>query len=282
MENPKKNQQHQKKRPIKATVTKPKRRKVTAVVPSDAWDWYIARLQEFKEKYGTANVPKKSKDYPILAKWVVDVRRRVLSPAQIAQLQELGFTWTCANMERFSQQWETMFQRLQAYRRVHGDCLVSTTSKEDRTLGIWVKNQRAYHRKVTLSKERQKKLLSIGFVWSIGPFLKVPNRSPQLERLWRKKFDDLLQFREKNGHCRVPVIHPENQALGDWINNQRTAFSEKRMREDRKKMLDEIGFSWKPRSAPKIKRIIKKRQTHFDHPLHERREIPEGGHIVCL
>ena len=58
-----------------------------------------------------------------------------------------------------------MFEKLKAYKREHGDCLVPKEYDEDKSLGLWVRMQRMQRKANRLTAERKAKLDSIGFVW---------------------------------------------------------------------------------------------------------------------
>jgi len=213
------------------------------------WDENMAALRSYKEKYGTTNVPKKCKDFPDLAKWVENLRRRSIRtfpPKKLDQLQEIGFTWFESHFEEFDRHWEKMFSKLMKFRAVHGHCRVPIESKEDPELGNWVKNQRALYRKGTLPEDRQKRLEDDGFEWKVKDAKTYKNPSPKFEKLWRQRYEELIQFQQKNGHCKCPKNYPPCPKLGDWVHNQRTAFAKGLLREDRQELLDEIGFCWSP------------------------------------
>ncbi len=64
--------------------------------------------------------------------------------------------------------------------------------------------------KDTLTPERLERLDALGFVWD-----------PHTEH-WEEGFSKLQQFKEREGHCRVPQGHKEGDlALGSWIGTQR-------------------------------------------------------------
>ena len=69
-----------------------------------------------------------------------------------------------------------------------------------------------------------------------------------LERLgvsWDRWFGLLQRFKQREGHCLVPVSHEENgYKLGAWASNQRHARNH--LPEDRLNRLNSIGFSWDP------------------------------------
>lgn len=72
---------------------------------------------------------------------------------------------------------------------------------------------------------------------------------------WSEKFQELSEFREKNGHCLVPHTYKENLALARWVKRQRYQYKlmleskSSTMTPDRVKALDEIGFVWDSQGA---------------------------------
>ena len=62
------------------------------------------------------------------------------------------------------------------------------------------------------------------------------------------KFDMLLEYKKKNGHCYVPKKFTENQPLSYWVFRQRALYKERAkgiknsLSDDRLKRLEEVGF----------------------------------------
>jgi hypothetical protein len=67
------------------------------------------------------------------------------------------------------------------------------------------------------------------------------------DKLWNTKYEQLVEFKRKNGHCRVPRRYQEDVTLGNWVNTQRKSHSENKLRLDRKELLEKLGFIWKVR-----------------------------------
>ena len=67
---------------------------------------------------------------------------------------------------------------------------------------------------------------------------------------WAYLFEELLEFREKNGHCMVPGGYPSNEPLGKWVLTQRKEYRKKQLgrksslTNEREAALDAIGFVW--------------------------------------
>ena len=82
-----------------------------------------------------------------------------------------------------------------------------------------------------MSKERASKLDSIGFTWGIKQDTK-----------WEILFEELREFNEREGHCKVPYSYSENPGLGRWVSNQQAKRLE--VSKERASKLDSIGFIW--------------------------------------
>jgi hypothetical protein len=69
------------------------------------------------------------------------------------------------------------------------------------------------------------------------------------DKQWNMKYQQLVEFKRMKGHCMVPRRYEQNKSLGIWVTTQRTIHNNTTMRLDRKMLLDEIGFVWKPDRA---------------------------------
>lgn len=99
--------------------------------------------------------------------------------------------------------WEESYELLLQYKQIHGHCNVPQSQK---SLGSFVNRQRIDHarfidpnsKKPTAMTTRRKELLEeIGFVWD------------NMEHTWNIRYEELCQFRKKNGHAVVPRSHGE-------------------------------------------------------------------------
>src|SRR5262249_45292844 len=141
-----------------------------------------------------------------LGQWVrVQRQLRETMPLERRQrLGELGFVWDVLNA-----QWEEGFHYLQLFHEREGHCRVPLRLREQGyRLGQWVRDQRKD--KETMPLERRKRLEELGFVWNA------------LVADWEDGFAALQQFRQREGHCRVPQGHLEQGfRLGQWVSRQR-------------------------------------------------------------
>jgi hypothetical protein len=56
-----------------------------------------------------------------------------------------------------------------------------------------------------------------------------------------KKYEELQEFQEEHGHINIRV---REGSLGQWAFTQRRKFRKDELLEDRKQLLDKIGFVW--------------------------------------
>ncbi|CAB9511618.1 helicase [Seminavis robusta] len=155
-------------------------------------------------------------------------------------MEEIGFLWTGADMDRKDRHWVVMFEELKEYKATHGHCKVPI---KEGTLGRWVKTQRRMYTTGNLRRDRQEMLESVGFIWRLKSF--SPKDNPEQKALWDSQFSALSKFKDEHGHTRVPCRgYLENRELGIWVHNQRRRNKEGTLRLDRKGKLDKIGFTW--------------------------------------
>jgi len=140
-----------------------------------------------------------------------------------------------------------MFEKLEEYKRKHGNCLVPQNFLQDPKLGRWVDKQRHSYkcrqenRPAPLTGIQIKQLESIGFVWSVNK-----------QHHWSEMFQKLKQYREKYGDCLVQANFKENPKLGRWVSQQRHHYKRCQLGKPspmdtdmgRIHQLESIGFAW--------------------------------------
>jgi hypothetical protein len=65
------------------------------------------------------------------------------------------------------------------------------------------------------------------------------------DKQWNMHYEQLVEFKQKNGHCMVPNRYKQEKSLGTWVSKQRSNHRNDLLLQDRKDLLDEIGFVWK-------------------------------------
>lgn len=94
---------------------------------------------------------------------------------------------------------------------------------------------------------------------------------------WTEKFEELIEFRKKKGHCLVPNCYPDNPALAQWTKRQRYQYKLKlkgnrsTLTDERVDALEDIGFIWDSHKAVWSERLqelaqFKKRFGHCNVP----------------
>mmetsp|Transcript_17615 Transcript_17615/g.25270 ORF Transcript_17615/g.25270 Transcript_17615/m.25270 type:complete len:576 (+) Transcript_17615:70-1797(+) len=216
---------------------------------SDRWMAMLSDLKAYKAKYGNCLVPRSFADNLQLASWVAEQRkqyrlRKLNKPSNITverirMLDELGFIWQAQ-----SAAWNRHLNDLRSYKEVYGDCMVPLNCTKYPQLGLWVKEQRRHRslmirgRHSHMTKERVQILESVGFCWDSH------------EAAWWDKFQELQDYKEEFGDCKVPRRYAPNPQLATWIDQQRRQirlFKDGKiahMSEKRIKALMELGFRY--------------------------------------
>jgi hypothetical protein len=154
--------------------------------------------------------------------------------------------------------WHQQYQKLVEFKRKNGHCMVTQRSKEDKSLAKWVHTQRACHQNNKLRLDRKGILDKIGFAWKDDAVGK-PN-----DKLWHQQHQKLVEFRQEHGHCRVPQSYEQDKSLGSWVMNQRSYYNNDKLRLDRKKILEGIGFVWKGDAVHNFNRNYQLWHQHYE------------------
>ena len=138
------------------------------------WMENYEALKAYKEHYGDTLVPRDWASDPILAKWVDTQRQnyasrmkgesRLMTDERIALLEAVDFTWNV-----WDAKWQMRFEELKEHVRIYGPGEYPSQASYD-----WVRHQRKYYhgylegQEVPLTKERIRKLRSLGIQFSVG------------------------------------------------------------------------------------------------------------------
>jgi hypothetical protein len=237
------------------------------------WERRIHQLKQFREANGHCNVPEEYANNKPLARWVSKQRSRYqprqqgkkskLTDDNIAELESMGFVWNLqtSNPKQKIRKLEDAYfdqrvQELKAYRETTGHCRVPFLYEPNKALGYWVSKVRTQYtwrgqgKKTWLTDAHISELDGLGFVWNAG----IKNMEGLSgDELWKKRVEQLIEYRATNGHCRVPVHYKPNEALGTWVSKVRTkyklhcqgkttSFTDAHISE-----LDSLGFVWRLR-----------------------------------
>jgi hypothetical protein len=229
---------------------------------NEQWNKQYAQLVEFKRKHGHCIVPTKYEDDASLGKWVSWQRqshsKNTIRLDRMKLLDEIGFVWRVdKTVSREDPKWNKQFEKLVEFKQKNGHCLVPKKYEEDSFLGVWVSSQRTRHAQNKLQLDRKGLLDEIGFVWKalVGG---AANNNKNNDKNWYQQYEKLVEFKQKNGDCLVPQQYQKDRSLGIWVSNQRTAHANKKMRQDRKDLLNKLGFVSRVRAAPSWHQQYKK------------------------
>ena len=131
--------------------------------------------------------------------------------------------------------WDERFQQLVEYKEQNGHCRVSQRYKANLQLAKWVSTQRQVYNKTKKGKllpEQIKSLEGIEFEWELK------------QVSWDERFQQIVEYKEQNGHSRVPQRYKANPQLGQWVNKQRQHYKKNELLPEQKDRLEGIGFEW--------------------------------------
>jgi superfamily II DNA or RNA helicase len=195
------------------------------------WETHYAELLQFKAIHGHLNVPRDSKDFPMLGSWVDNQRsaknRGILYVERERLLNQAGFRWS----EQQSS-WDERYLELLEFKDKHGHTNASPKDPDNPSLGIWINYLRKSFKTGTLDPDKIRKLNEIGFVWDVH------------EKKWWDRYQELLDFRKIHGHCNVPNQFQDNPVLARWVSTQRSNKSKGLLNQDYGRLLSDIGFEW--------------------------------------
>jgi len=217
------------------------------------WDDMFHRLQRYKQEYGDCLVPMLYAEDRSLGDWVKTQRRvykdNRMKAERKERLESIGFVWnvdkkTLSHTSKADQKWDEMFHRLSRYKQQYGDCLVPHTYVHDRLLGLWVHTQRSMYKLKNMTSDKEERLNSIGFEWNANENVDDSSSTSVSEMKWNEMFSRLEYYKEQYGDCLVKNSNAGDKSLCEWVKTQRRAYKSDKMKTERQKRLESIGFEW--------------------------------------
>ena len=198
----------------------------------EKWAERFEQVKLYKEKHGHCEVGLEENEDEDLASWVRSQRGQQLklTSERKALLDSIGFSWSSEGDQR---RWFKIYDRLKQYHATKGDADVPSSWKEDPKLAKWLQAQRQRRKKGQLTDEEVRLLDALGVTWKsrdVGT--------------WEDRYQDLLEFKEKHGHCNVPVAYKETAKLGAFVNSMRTKKASGDLSQQRIELLERVGFQW--------------------------------------
>ena len=130
---------------------------------ADKWNQRMEEITAYHQSHNHCNVPVNYPPNPQLGLWVYHQRqflkKGLLAPERIAQLDALGFCWSVREAT-----WEKNFALFKRYAQTHGHAWIGA---EHRRLAAWAYDQRVAHQKGVLCRKRVARLNALGFNWTL-------------------------------------------------------------------------------------------------------------------
>jgi superfamily II DNA or RNA helicase len=200
----------------------------------EQWEEMWSKLSRFKEQHGHCRVSSRNVDRE-LARWVVKQRVAYrdgrLSGIRKDRLLAVGFEFEREN--RRSQQFITYNEAEEFARKLRLE-----TYEEWFT---WIRSQR---RESLPKLPRSPQVVYRDQGWtSWAKFLGNDDREERSRLAWYRILDRLKAYKAVHGNCEVPKDFHDTE-LGNWVSTQRVAQKRRELLEERKRVLDEMGFCW--------------------------------------
>lgn len=213
------------------------------IKPKDLWQTRYRQLVAFKKDYGHLNVPTNDPSKRQLSIWVYKQRQQkrcgALTQERTTLLDDIGFNWESEIILSVTGKWKTNYDELLIFQRQYGHCNVPRSWAQHPQLYGWIRRQRYRKHNGSLSPDRESLLNSIGFDWG-----STRESAGTIEQTWHRRYNQLVDYKIKTGHCKVPSSWPENPQLGGWVSRQRHQRKIGKLPPNRETILNTIGFIW--------------------------------------
>ncbi|KAL7498301.1 hypothetical protein ACHAWT_008679 [Skeletonema menzelii] len=236
---------------IQQSRERPKGKSGPAFLSPNEWDRCFASLVKYKEEHGDCNVSQRE-EKERLGSFVHYMRyyhkQGKLSEEHIKKLTDIGFSFNIIDSR-----WSDKYEELAAFKEENGSCDVPL----GHSLYAWVMYQKQAFKNGKLAEDRIDLLRKINFKFerlsrasrkstgeaSSPAVTEKVDRDEYLSELWEKSYNEMVEYKEKYGNCKIPVNYAENPSLGAWAFAQRMAYKKDKLSEERVQKLTEIGFA---------------------------------------
>lgn len=230
------------------------------------WEQKFYLLRQYADREGHARPPYDHlEDGEKLGQWVVTQRseRTNISPVRRARLEELpGWSWMVSQ-----DVWDERYGLAKRFADREGHSRVPQKHVEAGiALGSWVSVQR--EKREALTRERRAELEALpGWTWD-----------PHEDR-WRRGYELVRKFGDREGHTRVPDRHVEDGInIGSWVLTQRT--NRDKLSTERRELLEALpGWVWDAyadRWQQGYTRLVKYTDEHGTSQVPNRYETEDG------
>jgi superfamily II DNA or RNA helicase len=194
----------------------------------------LKQLEQFYKENGHGNVTAQHKNYEQLREWLGSQRKQyvkgLLPAGTIKKIEALGFDWY-SKKNALNRWWNNKYAELEMLYKKTGTVIFSR-NQSNVPLHNWCGNQRGKYKKGKLTEEQIERLNRLDFKWEV------------LEAAWEEKFIELIEYKKKHGHCRVPQKKEATRLLGIWCSNMRRARKTGTLPAEKIKRLEALGYIW--------------------------------------
>lgn len=238
-----------------------------------SWDYMYGLLLEFRKKHPD-QWPEARGEFPKgnrLGGWCNNQRKSYktnqLSKERIRVLEKIRFEW-----DPLETIWQKQFRYLVEFRKKYPNRWPMQPDEypPGNQLAAWCNTQRLLRRTNRLSRGRVHLLEKIRFEWD------------PVETVWLQSYQRLVEFRKKYPSRWPPQRRefPKGNRLGAWCVHQREFHRNKRLPQERFKLLDEIGFQWNAPDAnwqQQYRYLVEYRKKYPRQWPEARKECPKGN-----
>lgn len=214
---------------------------------NDQWEIMYNKLYEFYTINKHFKIPLTSENKKLIL-WIKTQRyyynNEQLSSDRIIKLNAINFPWVSSRKEfvnpvnlRDDSNWLKMFDQLFSFIIKHNHTVIPRGNVETKPLAIWLMKQRQSYRDGKLSNEQIEKLKRINVDLAY-------NRKQGFENIWIGHYENLVKFKELNGHCNPSAIKPNEKSLGTWVLLQRMNRKKNILESFKIDLLNKINFVW--------------------------------------
>jgi len=200
-----------------------------------SWNFYYGLYERYAKMNKSGDVIHTYKiDGYNLGWWVATQKglhkKGKLSVEKIKKLESLGIIW-----DTFDARWDEGFKYYEQYVKDNKSGDVIYTYKIDGyNLGGWVGQQKIPYKEGKLSREKIKKLESLGIIWDT------------FDARWDEGFKYYEQYVKDNKTSKVRrncII--DGYRLGTWLYKQLFKYKEGKLSREKINKLESLGFTWK-------------------------------------
>ena len=201
------------------------------------WQEKYRQAKEYYQKHGNLSIDSEyvAANGEVLRTWINKqlqlYKKGMLSAEKIEMLEGVGIVW-----DIYSDKWQKMYQLAEKYYQKYKNLSIPRNyiAENHKPLGNWINRQRHAYAKGKLSKDKIELLEAIGMVWNATV------------TRWQEMYLYATEYYKEHQNLLVTkdYIMPNGENLKIWVKSQREAYSQKKLSQEKIKMLESIGMVW--------------------------------------